>query len=259
MRYGVCAPLEALEIVTAAGYDYIEPPVTGILQPERPDAEIMPPLLEKFAASRLKPETYNLLLPGDLRVVGPETDASRQERYLGTAFGRAASLGGKIAVFGSGGARRVPDGWPRDDAYAQIASFLTLCGDASERHGMTVEIEPLNSSECNILNSVAEALEFVVELGHPAVGVLSDLYHVTYDRQSYQETRDAGAFLRHVHVAGAGRRAPAATDHNYLREYFTVLKDTGYSGRISIECGWDNRDTQAAEALQTLRRAWDAA
>lgn len=259
MQFGVCAPPDKLESIAAAGYDYLEPSVVGMLQPEHSDTEIMPPLLEKFASSQLKPESYNLLLPGDLKVVGPDTDTKRQERYLEAAFQRAEQLGGAIAVFGSGGARRVPDGWSREDAYRQIAAFLTRCGDAAQRCGMSVVIEPLNSSECNILNSVAEAVKVAEEVAHPAIGVLSDLHHVTYDGQSYQETRDAGAFLRHVHVAGSGRRAPVAADHEYLREYFAVLKDMGYSGRISIECGWDNLEAQATEALQTLQRAWEAA
>ncbi len=258
MQFGICAPPSMLESVAAAGYDYLEPSVVGMLQPEQPDMEVMPSLLARFGASRLKPAAYNLLLPGDLKVAGPDTDTERQERYLEEAFRRAGQLGGQIAVFGSGGARRVPDGWPREDAYTQISAFLTRCGDAAHRHGMSVVIEPLNSSECNILNSVAEALLVVEELGHPAVGVLSDLYHVTYDGQSYRETRNAAPMLRHVHVAGSGRRAPNAADYEYLREYFVVLKEVGYSGRISIEAQWDSLETQAAEALQTLQRAWEA-
>ncbi len=259
MRFGVCAPPNALESITAAGFDYLEPSVAGMLQPERSDVEIMPPLLSLFEASRLKPETYNLLLPGDLKVVGPDTDSDRQERYLEAAFGRAGQLGGQIAVFGSGGARRVPGDWPREKAHAQILAFLTQCGDAAHRHGMSAAIEPLNLSECNILNSVAEAVQFVEEVAHPAVGVLSDLYHVTYDGQSYSETLEAAAFLRHVHIAGLGRRAPISGDSEYLQKYFAVLKEAGYNGRISIEANWDNLEEQAAEARQVVGRAWEAA
>ena len=259
MRFGVCAAPDAVETSAAAGFDYLEPSVVGLLQPERPEAEVLPPLIAAFSDSPLKPEVFNLFLPGDLKVVGPDTDTVRQGLYLSAAFRRAARLGGKIVVFGSGGARRVPEGWPRERAYAQISAFLTLCGDASEQRGMTVEIEPLNSSECNILNSVAETVKFVVDLGHPAVGVLSDLYHVTYDGQSYSETQDAAAFLRHVHIAGPGRRAPTAADCAYLREYFAVLKSAGYAGRISIEAGWESFEAQAAEAREVLGQAWETA
>ena len=259
MRFGICAPLDALQAVTEAGYDYLEPPVTGMLQPERPNSEIMPLLQERFAVSRLKPEAFNLLLPGDLKVVGPDVDAARQQRYLETAFRRAGQIGGQIAVFGSGGARRIPDAWPLEEAHAQVLAFLTRCGDAAGQYGVAVAIEPLNTAECNFINSVSEAAALATELAHPAVGVLSDLYHVTHDSQSYDETRGAVAWLRHVHVAGVGRRAPTAEDRDYLQEYFAVLKDAGYSGRISIEANWDTLGEQAAEARQVLERAWDAA
>ena len=82
---------------------------------------------------------------------------------------------------------------------------------------------------------------------------------MTYDGQSYSETREAAALLRHVHIAGAGRRAPTAADHEYLRDYFAVLKEAGYAGRISIEANWDNLEAQAAEARQVIERAWEAA
>ena len=259
MRFGICAPLEALEVATEADYDYIEPPVTGMLQPERSDSEIMPPLLEQFALSRLKPETFNLLLPGDLKVVGPDIDTARQQRYLETAFRRAAQIGGKIAVFGSGGARRIPDGWPLEKAHDQVLEFLSQCGPIAGRFGITVAIEPLNIAECNFINSVREAVVLAEEVDSPNVGVLSDLYHVTQESQSYDETRDAAAWLRHVHVAGQGRRAPNPADHDYLQGYCAVLKEVGYSGRISIEANWDNLAAQAAEARQVLERAWDAA
>ncbi len=259
MRFGVCAPLDALQIVTEAGYGYLEPPVAGMLQPERPDAEVMPPLLEHFASSRLKPETFNLLLPGDLKVVGPGTDKVRQALYLDAAFQRASRLGGQIAVFGSGGARRIPEGWPPENAHDQILEFLSQCGVIAGRLGMTAVIEPLNAAECNFINSVREAAALAEEVASQNVGVLSDLYHVTQDNQSYDETRDALAWLRHVHVAGLGRRAPSPADYDYLRDYFAVLKEAGYAGRISIEAQWENLEEQVAEARQVLEKAWNAA
>ena len=259
MRFGICAPVSGLDAVTAAGYDYIEPPVTTLLQPEQPDGDIMPPLVARFAASRLKPEAFNLFLPGGLKVVGPETDPERQEHYLEEAFRRAKLLGGEIVVFGSGGARRVPEGWPGAEASRQTLAFLARCGEAAQRHGITVAIEPLNITECNFISSVADALAFAEKVNHPAITVLSDLYHVAHDGQSYDETRNAGSWLRHVHVAGLGRRAPAADDRDFLAGYLSVLKQMGYSGRISIEANWEDLEAQAAGALQVLKRAWEAA
>jgi D-psicose/D-tagatose/L-ribulose 3-epimerase len=259
MRFGICAPAAELEAMTKAGYDYLEPAVTGALQPEQPEAEVMPPLLAQFAMSRLKPEAFNVFLPGELRVVGPETDPERQERYLDSAFRRVKMLGGEIVVFGSGGARQRPEDWPKAETTRQILAFLGRCGEAALRHNVVVAIEPLNVTECNVINSVGEATALAAEVGRPAVGVLSDLYHVAHDGQSYDETRDAAPRLRHVHVAGIGRRAPIADDHDFLTGYLSVLKQIGYGGRISIEANWEDLGAQAGEALRVLKRAWDAA
>lgn len=259
MRFGICTGPENRDVLTEAGYDYIEPAVAGALRPEEPEGNVMPPLRASFSGDGVKPEAYNVLLPGDLKVVGPVVDAARQERYLESAFARASALGGKIAVFGSGAARGIPAGWPVEEAHRQVREFLGRAGAAAARHGITVAIEPLNVSECNFINSVAEAVAVAREVDHPAIAVLSDLYHVDHDGQSYEETREAALLLRHVHVAGAGRRAPTPEDHVFLRDYFVVLKASGYDERISIEGSWEDLPGQAAGALAVLRRAWEAA
>jgi len=56
-----------------------------------------------------------------------------------------------------------------------------------------------------------------------------------------------------------GRRAPVTADFEFLRDYFRVVKASGYDGRISIEGSWEDLARQAPEALAVLRRAWEAA
>lgn len=259
MRFGVCASLENAALLAETGWDYIEPTVAGTLRPEQVEREVMPPLQAALAAG-LRAETFNVLLPGDLKVVGEDGDEKRQNAYLESAFARAQALGGAVVVFGSGGARRIPDDFPPKRARAQTVSFLQRAGDAAARHGLSVAIEPLNRGECNFINSVAEAVALAEFVAHPAVGVLSDLYHVTVEGQSYDETRAAARWLRHVHVAGAeNRRAPVAADTAFLAGFFRVLKEIGYSGRISVEGSWNDLPAQAADTLAVLRHAWETA
>src|SRR5262249_25937777 len=52
-----------------------------------------------------------LFLPATLKVTGPAIDRDRQHAYVEKAFDRLARLGVEVVVFGSGGARRVPDGF----------------------------------------------------------------------------------------------------------------------------------------------------
>lgn len=260
MRFGVCTSFENLSLIAGSGYDYIEPSVAGALKPEQPEEDVMPALRHDVAGAAIRPETYNVFLPGDLKVVGETVDDTRQARYLEAAFARARALGGKVIVFGSGAARGIPAGFPAGTANPQIVQFVRLCGETAARHGLTLAIEPLNRGECNVINSVGEALALAREVAHPSVGVLSDLYHITVEGQTYDETRDAGPLLKHVHVAGqVDRRAPNREDVGFLTGYFRALKATGYDARISVEGSWNDLAAQAAETLDVLHQAWAAA
>ena len=52
------------------------------------------------------------------------------------------------------------------------------------------------------------------------------------------------------------RVAPGEGNYPY-EEFFRRLHKGGYSGRISIECRWDDLAAQAGPAGNFLRRMWD--
>jgi len=250
MRFGFCVPAEQSVIISGLGYDYLEWPLAPTLT--------SPPNTADLGDLAIKPEAFNVFLPGNLKVVGEDVDQEAQIRYLQKAFAYAASVGGKIVVFGSGRSRGVPEGFSRPEAARQTLDFLRLCAPLAAAQGVTVAIEPLNRAECNSINSVAEACGIAEEVAHPALGVLSDLYHVTVEGQSFEETRAAGTRLKHIHVAGAeGRRVPNGLDLEYLARFFAVLKESGYAGRVSVEGTIQDLPREAEEALDVLHRAWE--
>jgi len=101
----------------------------------------------------------NLFLPGSLKLTGPEAATPEQQMaYVTKAFTRLERLGVKILCFGSGGARRVPDGFSKDEAFAQLVAFGKRIAPEAKAHGITVVIEPLRQQETNIINSAAEGL-----------------------------------------------------------------------------------------------------
>lgn len=260
MRFGFCAPPEDFDTLKEIGYDYAEWPVAQALAPEEPDNAVMPALIEKIGASSFKPQAFYLFLPGDLKVVGPDIDLKRQKHYLENAIARVAALGGEVIGFGSGRARQIPDGFPKKKACEQMIDFLRLAAPVASKHGVAIAIEPLSPNECNFIHSVAEAVAIAEEVDSPAIGVLSDLHHVSEQGQSYEETRLAGRWLAHVHVAGfVDRRAPTADDIPRIAEFFSALKAANYQGRVSMEGRWTDLPREGAVALESLRMAWDAA
>ncbi len=233
IRLGVCSDLRNAALVAQAGFDYIEGGLSGLAKmDEATYQDVKASLLQ----SPIRAEACNVMIPAEIPVVGPLVDEGKIRAYLTGVLPRASELGCKAIVFGSGGARRVPEGFPRDKAYEQIVAYLRLAGDMCQALGITIAIEPLNAAECNILTSVAEGAMVADRAAHPAVKVLADLYHIVKDGQSLDEIRAAGARMAHTHVAFPPTRAwPAPGDGYDYGAFFRALKDVGYQGRMSIE------------------------
>lgn len=256
MRFGCCVEPEKIAIVAAAGYDFCELPAKSML-PLEDDAAALP-ALRAISAAPLKPESFNSLIPADIKLCGPTVDLGVLRAYLRRAFGRMASLGGEIAVLGSGGARAIPDGWPRERALDQLAEAFTVVGEEAGRAGITIALEHLNKRECNIFNSVAEGYEFLVARGLTGIQVLADLYHLEMEQEPHANVAAVGARLVHVHTAGGGRGAPDIPGYDYAG-FAATLRRMGYDARISAECSWNDLAAQAPSALAFMRAGWDAA
>ena len=121
--------MEQAQIVADAGADCIEPGAAGVLLPGDDNDAAWQERRKAFLNLPVPCETFNLFLPGHFRIVGTEserTDAETIGRYVFTALRRAREVGGQVIVFGSGRARRVPDGFDRQIAADQIRDFLPV-------------------------------------------------------------------------------------------------------------------------------------
>jgi len=250
MRFGCCGGLDRIQTVQDAGYDYIEMPVAAVM-PESPDDEFEATLVQ-IRSFEIVPEAWNCMLPADFKVTGPEVDMYRVERYLRTAFARIEELGGEIVVFGSGGARRVPDSFPMEEAGEQIVEFLTMAGKIAGAHGITIAVEPLHKHDSNIINSVTDALALARAVDHPFVKVLADLFHMQEENEPISHIIDAGNELVHVHTADTERLYPGSGSYPNA-ELIEALRSIGYNDRVSVECTFRDWDTEPAKALEFLR------
>ena len=259
MRIGVCASPEKAKVLADAGADYIEMSVRDVLMPDA-DAGTWAAKRAEIEALPLPAEAFNLFLPGDLKIVGDNADFERAARYVFVALERAAQVGASVIVFGSGGSRTVPEGYPREIARTEISRFLRICAEASDKTGVIVAIEPLNVTECNIINSVGEGAEYVNACAVPGVRLLADSYHMEKDNEPVSEATKYGALLAHTHTADTGRFAPATGTYDH-KAFFAALRAGGYNGRpsparrVSIESNFRDFDAEVAPAIAHLRRA----
>lgn len=257
MRFGVCVGVDRAPLLAQVGYDYIELSCAGDLVPDDDDA-VWATHRAQIEAMPLRPEAFNSYVRTG-HIVGPEADFERLERYVHRAAERAAQVGGAVIVFGSGGARRVPDGYDRELARKDLIRFLNFGADAYEKTGVVVAIEPLNQGECNILTTVREGADYVQAVNRPGVRNLADTYHMEKDGEGLDAVLETGAVLAHTHTADTGRNAPGTGEYNH-EALFRALKTVGYDDRMSCECRWEGDFGEAiAASLAHLRRAYTAA
>jgi D-psicose/D-tagatose/L-ribulose 3-epimerase len=255
MRFGICTSIEKSSAVRDAGWDFIEESVQGLLKGLEPDESWMG--RERAKQSAVPILAANMLVPASLKVTGPDVDPEQLAAYMRTVLRRADELNIRTLVFGSGGARNVPDGFPRDTAAEQITEFVRTSAAVAAEHDVTIVMEPLHRGECNIINSVDEAMKYVATVGHPNLRCLVDSYHSWTEGEPLEDVRVAMPSIRHVHVADkTGRTPPGESGESDYRPLFRVLKDGGYDGLISVEPKSFDVPSTGGRVLDFLRTQW---
>ena len=248
-QVGICGAAEDHETFTTAGYRFLEPPVQSFLMPQ--ESEDMFNVVAESNYSLPIP-VANQFLPSDLKVVGPELDLPRVLDYAEVAFMRARRVGIEHIVFGSGGARYVPDGYGIQKAAIQFVEVLRNMAPLAEKWGIELCLEPLRRQETNFINTVPEAVDILVEVGHPSLGLTLDIYHILQEGRDAGDVAIGGQYIRHVHIAENVDRAPPGTHGEDFGSYFMALNEIGYTGRVSVECRWRDRERELASAYMAV-------
>jgi len=255
MRFGVCTAWENHEKAARAGFDYLECALNALSEM---DEDSFAALVQKVPTLALPILKCNCFLPGWLKVTGPDASEEKQRAYLDRALSRAQRLGVETVVFGSGGSRQVPPGFPRDQAWRQLADFVRLAGNYGEKYGIHIALEPLRRQECNILNLVAEADLLSSFVNHPFVGVLGDSFHMAVENENVNALKNAGDKLWHFHISHhfsdlSGRDYPRPDDDGDYCLFIDALKEIGYQGDISLEGGTRDFDLDAPLAVARIK------
>lgn len=257
MKYGAVVGVDRLKAARLSGFDFVEIPISRVLSPSSPDGDYEV-TRRALVGAAIRVEAGNSFFPADLKVIGPDVDFDAVSSYTQTALARAGGLAIEVAVFGSGASRAIPSEFPREQAVRQLDELLRMMGDAAQPRGIAIAIEPLNTRECNWINSVAEARAIVTRLGHPAVKILADIYHISAEKEGFHGVLDAGSDVAHIHVSSADRGPPRPDGADWVG-LFRALKALGYDSRLSMECRWDDFAAQAPAALDFLKTAWEEA
>jgi D-psicose/D-tagatose/L-ribulose 3-epimerase len=260
MRIGCCgsmiAPatdpigIETVETLAALGFDYVELSLSDLAA--MPEAAFSR-LARRIESSGIVCEACNNFFPRTIRLTGPGARLPVALDYARMALDRSARLGVRVVVFGSAGAKNVPDGFPHDDAWQQITELLGELGPIAAQSELMIVVEPINRLESNIVNLASEGLQLVRTVHHPNIQLLLDFYHLSLEHESPDIVVEAGAAVRHLHFADIeGRRFPAEVTPA-VAQFFRRVREARYEGRCSIEACTQNFAADARRALALLR------
>lgn len=255
VRVGYCTGLRNLEAAKAAGFDYVELSATEIAALSDADFEAA---AAKIKALGLPTPAANLFIPAAIKLTGPQTDPDAQMAHVRKVVSRLSTLGTEVIVFGSGGARRVPDGFAKEEGFKQLVDFGRRAAREARPYNITIAIEPLRKQETNIINSAAEGLELVKAIADPNFQLMIDFYHLASEQEDPSIVVRAKEHLRHLHMANPqGRVFPQKWEEFDYAPFFANLRAIGYDKRISVEASTPDLAVQGPEAIALLRRAFE--
>lgn len=251
-RIGVCTSVANAGVLHQSGADYIEAGVRRFLVPDKPE-DAFAPNLKAARECGLPVLAANGFLPGSLKSTGPDANHEGVLNFAETAFKRARRAGIKTIVFGSSGSRTVPEGFDHGKAEQQFIALLKKMGPLAGRHDVAVAVEPLRERETNFINTVPQGAKIVRAVNHPNIRLLADIFHMLRMDEPPRHIREASDLIIHVHIAEKAKRTPPGVAGDDFTGYFQALKDIGYKGLISIECGWKDLPQQLPVAVKTMR------
>jgi sugar phosphate isomerase/epimerase len=165
----------------------------------------------------------------------------------------AAGVGAPLVTVGSFRGRLASVG---ADGRDRLAAILRDGAAYAEAQSVRLALEPLNRYESDIVNNAQEGLAFLAEVGHPALGLLLDTFHVNVEERSWTEPfrgAMAAGRLSHVHL-GDNNRLPPGHGLIDFPAIVATLREIGYNGYLSAELlAKPDPDTAARQTMTYMR------
>ena len=236
-----------LEALAARGYQYVEVPSSCLRLGDDPDAFYA--VRRAWRRAALGPEVVGDLLGPGMLLCGDDVDWRGVERHVALTLERAEELGVRTLVVGSAGARRVPEGYPAEEALDQMRYFLNMAADYAG--DLCVAIEPLGEDAGCCPGGLAETAELVRKVGRPAIRLAVDLEHLQ-DPGLVAQLGALGDLIGHVRVPAAACTDPAWEAD--LEAFVRTLQRSHYGGRLSVSFGARRAVEDGPVAMEKLRQ-----
>jgi D-psicose/D-tagatose/L-ribulose 3-epimerase len=233
MRYGVCNWIfgdedlaTSASFLAEAGFDGVE--LKGDLRLYRP-SEVTGILSDHgLAVLSLTPDNVDLAHPD------AATRDEALDYYLRLVDFAAAVGSPVISCHGTVGRIRALAGF--DEEYRYFLSGVRRIAARAAELNLRLVMEVLNRYESHLLNTAAQALMFVTDVGAANVGILLDAYHMNIEEEDPAGAiLDAGDRLFLFHATDSNRQS-VGRGHTDFSALTRALHRVGFTGDVIIEC-----------------------
>jgi len=196
--------------------------------------------------------------PPGLHVTTPEKELRRKSwAYIEKLIDFCGDLGGTVMVFGSPKGRSTTAGLSVVEAKNHLADGLSGVADHAQRCGVKILIESLGHDQTDVVNNLAETVELLDRIAHPAIQTMFDFHNTTDETDPFPALIEKYfSHIHHVHVQEMdGRYLGSGNAEKEFVASFQKLKDLRFDKWISVEV-FDfspGAETLAVESLKTLR------
>jgi D-psicose/D-tagatose/L-ribulose 3-epimerase len=180
-----------------------------------------------------------LVQPAGLSITTPDEVVHRRTvDFMRRLCGFCAALGGRYLVHGSPAQRRPQNEQTLADALARATAAWAAAGEAAGALGLNYCIEPLSRDQTPLVNTVAEAVAVVRQVGLPGLRTMIDT-----SSAGLAESEPVPALIRrwwpsgllaHVQLNDPNRRGPGQGAMAF-GPVLQALREVGYGGVLAVE------------------------
>jgi sugar phosphate isomerase/epimerase len=169
-------------------------------------------------------------------LTSPDADVrKRTAEYIGELARLCRDLGGEVLVFGSPQQRNLQSGVSLSEATDYAAEVIGRSVETLQETGVTLAIEPLGPAEGDFLNTAAEGVALVKQIGSPRVRLHLDVKAMSTESIPVPEVIRANAsHLEHFHANDPNKLGPGMGEVDFV-PIFAALKEINYQGWVSVE------------------------
>jgi D-psicose/D-tagatose/L-ribulose 3-epimerase len=177
------------------------------------------------------------VVPPDAYLIAPEPEVRQKGvEYLRNALRMSKILGCDVLCGPVHSPVGKMVGRPRTtEEWNWAVECLREVGQTAEDLGVTVAVEYLNRFETYFLNTAADGLKLVKEVGNPRIKIMMDSFHANIEEKDVGAAwKRCGKNLAHVHISENDRGVPGS-GHAAWKEIFKAIKEIRYDGWLTIE------------------------